>query len=182
MNDTQSLTHGQPFKVGAHTCPQCADLFWPATGLANRAARLGAPMYCGRTCAGLARRLKHPPTETERKAAKKTYDAEYRMRDPEARKAYRAAYHQRTYDPARAAVVRKARIRYHVEYCRQPEYKAWKSEYDSGYWAKKAFGEFAEAFRLLKDVEREIAERATKYQIYAANGTLNKAQTRRRSL
>ena len=166
----------------ARKCPICPTVFAPRLAQAKRALNIGAPMYCGRACAGLARRLKHPPTAIERKASKKAYDAEYRLRDIETRKAKKAAYHQRTYDPIAAAAVRKARMPYHVEYCRQPEYKDWKAGYDSRYRANKVFGEFAEAFLLLQDVEREIAARATKYEIYAANGTLNKAQTRRRSL
>ena len=43
----------------------------------------------------------------------------------------------------------------HVEYCRRPEYKAWKHEYDIQKAAEE-FGEFGEAWRLLLDLEKEI--------------------------
>jgi hypothetical protein len=35
---------------------------------------------------------------------------------------------------------------------------------------------------LLDDIEHEIAERASKYEIGLTNGTINKAQQRRRAL
>jgi hypothetical protein len=123
-----------------------------------------------------------PLTTAERKEQKAIYDATYRLRDIAARKAKKAAYYQRTHDPAKEAAARKLKMPKHIEYCRQPKYKAWKSEYDKKHLAKKAFGEFAEAALILRDVENEIAARATKYEIYQTNGTLNKAQTRRRAL
>lgn len=69
---------------------------------------------------------------------------------------------------------------YHVEYCRRPEYKVKKREYDLKYRAERQFGEFAEAFMVLSDIEREINDRATRYEIGRDNGTINKAQLRRR--
>lgn len=164
------------------SCPQCGAEFDAKTGSLNRARKIGAPLYCGRVCAGLARRLTSPPTEAERKETKRLYDARRRVEKAEEIKAKKRDYFKRTYDPARAAVERKKKMPRHVEYCRRPEYKAWKREYDKRYLAEKKFGEFAEVALLLQDIEREVEQRATRYEIYRTNGTLNKAQTRRRSL
>lgn len=163
-------------------CKQCSVQFQTETGLVNRAQKIGAPVYCGRKCAGLARRLRNQPTEDERKAAKSEYDRIYRARNAEQRKQQKSEYFQRTYDPVKAAMKRKERSHLHAEYCRRPEYKAWKREYDKHHLAKKKFGEFAEAALLLQEIEREIDTRVTRYEIYRTNGTLNKAQTRRRAL
>lgn len=163
-------------------CPQCREPFEASTGKARRADKKGAPLYCGRACAGLARRNPNPPTEAERKAAKAAYDAKYRALNHEARKAQKAAYYREHRDPEKERAARKARMPKHVEYCRRPEYRAWKSEYDSRYRAQKIFGPFAEAFLLLQDIEREIDSQATRYEVYRANGTLNKALTRKRAL
>lgn len=163
-------------------CPQCQGDFTPSTGHANRAAKLGAPLYCGRACAGLARRRAVPLTDAEAKAAKKAYDAQRRIDLADRIKAEKAARHKRTYDPVKAAVERAKNMARHIEYCRSPEYKAWKSEYDR---RRKfaAFGPFAEAAMLLADLEQEISTRATRYEIYIANGRFTRsAQQRRREL
>jgi hypothetical protein len=162
-------------------CPQCRRVFECDASRYNRAVRLLAPLYCGKACAGLARRTPKPDDET-RRLLKAAYDSEYRERNAEKRRAQKAAWFKRTYDPAKAAVERKARMPRHVEYCRRPEYRAWKAEYDRAYKARLHFGEWADAALLLGDLEREINERATRYEVYQANGTLNKAQTRRRAL
>jgi hypothetical protein len=163
-------------------CPHCTSKFETRSAYVNRAAKAGAPLYCGRVCAGLARRRAVPLTDAERKAAKSAYDAKRRLALAERLKAEKAAYFKRAYDPVKAAVERKARMPKHVEYCRRPEYREWKREYDRKRRANQMFGEFSDAFMLLQDIENEIAARATRYEIYSANGTLNKALQRRRSL
>lgn len=163
-------------------CASCGSLLHKKTGEINRAAKNGRQLYCGRSCAGLARRLKNPPSEAERKEAKRLYDAKYREEKKSEIKIKKRDYFKRTYDPVKAAEDRKKRMPKHVEYCSQPAYKAWKREYDKNYRAKKYFGVFAEAAILLQDIEREIAKQATRYEIYRINGTLNKAQKRKRSL
>lgn len=163
-------------------CPQCGTEFEAKTGALNRAQKIGAPLYCGRECAGLARRLKNPPTEAERKDAKRLYDARRRVEKADEIREKKREYFKRTYDPEKAAKERKLKMPRHVEYCRRPEYKAWKSDYDKRYRTRKEFGEFAEAALMLQDIEREIDQQATRYEIYRANGTLNKALMRRRSL
>lgn len=148
----------------------------------NRASRAGAPIYCTRECAGIARRLKNPPTEAERKAAKAEYDAIYRA-DPTRRarkKALNRARHLATYDPVKAAAERKAKMPRHVEYCRRPEYRAWKSQYDRRHRASKEFGEFWESALLILDLQTEVLSRASRYEIDLQSGTINKKQQRRR--
>lgn len=166
-------------------CPQCHTLFVTKTAYFNRATKIGAPLYCGKVCAGLARRRKNPPTAEERRIAKAAYDLERRNGAQRAeilakKRSHYYANHERI--STQLAAYRAAHMDRHVEYCRQPEYRAWKSVYDRRRRAEKDFGEFSEAALLLADVEREIAERASKYEIYLTNGTINKAQQRRRAL
>lgn len=167
------------------TCPQCHNFFDAEVGRVNRAAKIGAPLYCGRVCMGLARRLKNPPTDEQHRAAKSAYDAKRRngpKREEILAKKREHYYSNHERINAALAEYRKSHMDRHVEYCRQPEYRAKKSVYDRRRRATMNFGEFAEAAFLLDDIEREIAERASKYEIYLTNGTLNKAQQRRRAL
>jgi hypothetical protein len=88
-------------------------------------------------------------------------------------------YHQRTYDPKKAAVARKKTMKRHVEYCRQPWYKAWKREYDIRHQASK-FGAYADAYRLTVELKREIKRRFNHEEIKYEEGSRNKAQQRER--
>lgn len=162
------------------TCPHCRLLFFATAARVNRALKIGAPLYCGIKCAGAARRVEK--TVTERKDAKRLYDAHRRAEKADEIRAAKREYHRRTYDPTKAALERKKRAPFHAEYCRSPEYRAYKREYDRHHRAQKLFGEFGEAAMLLQDVEHEIDQRATRYEIYMANGTINKSQSRRRSI
>jgi hypothetical protein len=148
------------------------------TGAVNRARSKGAPVYCGKACSGLARRIER--TKSEKVAIKAAYDAEYRAKNRGMLKSKKHAHYKATYDPAEAAEKRKARMPYHVEYCRRPEYREWKAQYDQKYRAGKWFGDFGEAAIILNQLEAEIATRASRTDIYRANGILNKHQTRRR--
>ena len=111
---------------------------------------------------------------------KAAYDARRRAELCDRLKAEKAAYHKRTYDPAKAAEQRKARMPRHVEYCRRPEYRNWKVEYDRKYRAQKDFGDFAEVALVLRDIEAEVGARVTRTEVYRQNGTLNKWIQRRR--
>lgn len=163
-------------------CAQCKAMFERAASHVNRSRAIGAPLYCSMKCAGLARRLKNPQTDAERRAAKKAYDVAYRAKNLLDITAKKIEYFQRTYDPAKAAIERKARMPKHVEYCRQPEYVAYKAQYDAQYRAKE-YGQFADAYRLLLDLEKEIRRQATKYERYVAKGYYTRnAQKRRREL
>lgn len=159
-------------------CARCGVFAFKESGAVNRARKIGAPLYCGRMCAGLARRQDR--TKAEKVAAKRLYDMEYRRKNRALLKIKKAAYHQATYDPATAAKVRKANMARHVAYCQRPEYKEWKQKYDAAYRAKRLFGPFWESALLLLQLDSEILSRATRYEIALANGTLNKALLRRR--
>ena len=165
----------------SYACAWCGQDASRERGAINRAKRQGMALYCGRTCSGLGRRNPNPPTDAERRAAKADYDRQYRERDREAKAAKRAAYYQRTRDVEKERAYRKANMARHVEYCRRPDYVAWKREYDRSYRAKKDFGEFWESGLLLLDLHAEITARASRAEIYAANGTAAKTQQRKRA-
>jgi hypothetical protein len=163
-------------------CAHCGKPVQQRAEAIRRALREGKPLYCDRACAGLARRRKVPITPEEAKAAKAEYDRQRRERLAAEIKAYKAEHHKRTYDPVKAAEVRKARMPQHVEYCRRPEYKVKKAEYDKRK-RFEAYGPFADAAMLLDQIEQEISTRATRYEIYIANGRFTRsAQQRRREL
>lgn len=158
-------------------CPHCRKTKDKPAGAVNRARAIGAPIYCGRRCAGLGRR-KHK-TKAQKVEEKRLYDEAYRVKNREMLKAKKAQRHKLTYDPVKAAKVRKKRMPYHVQYCRRPEYVRWKREYDRQYRAKE-FGPFAEAYLLTVDLNREVKNRSSNYEIRQQNGTGNKTQKRRR--
>lgn len=95
-------------------------------------------------------------------------------------KAKHAAYYQRTHDPVKEAAIRKARMHLHVQYCRQPWYKAWKKNYDAKYRAKAHAGEYWESFMLAIAIDKEVKSRMSKEELAVAKGYYNKSQTRRR--
>lgn len=160
-------------------CTACGTWRLKENGEITRARKAGLNLYCNRTCAGVGRR-KEPITEAEQKAAKRQYDIEYRAKNADRLKAEKAERFRRTYDPAKAAVERRARMPRHIEYCRQPEYRKWKADYDRKFRAQKQFGPFAEAFLVLQDLQTEVLSRASRYEIDLQNGKLNKATNRRR--
>lgn len=159
-------------------CAQCGLVGEQETGSISRAHKKGAPLYCGRECSGLGRR-KHK-TKEQKIREKATYDAAYRRERVAMLKAKKAAWHKQTYDPVKAAEARKAKIPAHIEYCRRPEYREWKSGYDRKYRAKEQYGEYADAAFLVADIENEALSRATRYEMNLINGKLCKSQKRRR--
>lgn len=144
----------------------------------QRARKVGLNIYCNRRCAGMGRRC--GKTKAQRVAEKAAYDLEYRAKNLASISAKKAAYFKRTYDPVAAAVDRKKRMPRHVEYCRRPEYRAKKTIYDKQHRATKFFGPFAEVAMLTNDLNREIKERASNYEIRRQNETGNKTQNRDR--
>lgn len=159
-------------------CAHCGKRIDKPTGEITRARNAGLHLYCGRRCSGLGRR-KHIPRSVLR-LKKKLYDAEYRKKNLALLKAKKHAHHLRTYDPIKAAIERKKKMPRHVEYCRRPEYKRWKSKYDRRYRAVRNYGPFAEVAMLTTDLNREIKGRMTTYDIKRQNDTTNKVQFRRR--
>ncbi len=159
-------------------CPSCGNITAKPAQAINRSRRIGAPIYCSRECAGIARRCHK--TKAQRIEEKRLYDIEYRRVHQGLLKTKKAERHRRTYDPVKAARERKKRMPRHIEYCRKPKYKRWKSEYDRKYRALKSFGPFAEAFLLLTELDKRISERISDYEARKENGTLAKIQQRRR--
>jgi hypothetical protein len=159
-------------------CASCKRWIEKCTGAVNRARKSGSKLFCDKHCFGLSRR-RHK-THAQKIAEKREYDIAYRRKNITRIKAEKQAWFRRTYDPAKAAKVRKAKMHLHVAYCRQPRYKRWKRKYDTQHRAKKMFGPYAESFLILQKIEKEVASRMSRYDIQLANGTLNKAQLRRR--
>lgn len=160
-------------------CAYCGTLVFKSAGGVNRSRRIGAPVFCGKECSGLARRS--DKTREQRRAEKKEYDAHRRAVLIDQIKAAKRDYHKRTYDPVKAAAERKNRMPRHIEYCRQPEYRAWKREYDRHYRAEKEYGEYGECFLLMQDIRAECLRQMSDYEIRMAKGTFGKSQQRKRS-
>lgn len=158
-------------------CGHCGETASKAAGHVNRARDRGLNLYCNRRCAGFGRRTHK--TKTQKVEEKRLYDAEYRTKNAALLKAKKAARHKATYDPKAAALIRKARMPLHVEYCRRPAYRAKKKVYDSKRRAA-VYGPAAEAFMMLLDLNREIKGRMTNHEIRQANGTFGKRQARAR--
>ncbi|MDE3023574.1 MAG: hypothetical protein KGI54_17275 [Pseudomonadota bacterium] len=163
-------------------CCNCTCEFDILTGHYNRAKKLGMNVYCGRTCAGIAHRK--DISERQRKADKAAYNKARREREhdrinAQKRERYHATKEYRA-DILRAH--RKKRASKHAEYCRRYEYREYKKDYDRKRLAKKNYGEFAEAALICRKVEEILDQQATKYDRRLVNGTLNKAQSRRRAL
>jgi hypothetical protein len=164
--------------VISFTCAHCGRKASRTAGHVNRARARGLNLYCSLECSALGRRTKR--TKAEKIEAKRLYDIEYRAKNLERILQGKHEYHLRTYDPAKAAIKRKKRMPAHVEYCRQPEYRKWKAEYDKKYRASRHFGPFAEAYLTLRQIEIAIRERATDYEVRQEKGTFGKSQQRRR--
>ena len=159
-------------------CQYCGKVVRQSQSSIRRAIREGKSLYCDRACAGMARRI---PVD-QKKEAKRLYDARRRVERAAEISAQRAVYFQRTYDPIKARERRRANMGQHVEYCRQPEYRAYKKDYDRQLRAAE-YGEYAEAYLLLLDLEREIRSRASSYERRKARGYYTRtAQQRRREL
>ena len=159
-------------------CPQCLVTFEAEAGAVNRARKVGSPKYCGRVCSGHARQ-KHK-TADHRRAKKAEYDRARRDKLADRLKREKAEYYQRTKDPVKEAAIRKKRMPKHVEYCRRPEYRAWKKDYDKAFRAKKEFGEFWEAGILALEIRKTCLDLSDDTEIRRQKGTLNKKANRRK--
>lgn len=106
------------------------------------------------------------------KRQKAIYDRKYRKKNAAHLKAIKAAYFRATYDPKEAAIKRKERMPYHVEYCRQKKYKVYKKVYDRKRRAEK-YGPFAEAYEVLKLLQAEIRRQMPdRFERYAQSGRM----------
>lgn len=162
------------------TCPQCGCQVDKRAGEVNRAKAAGRTLYCGRECAGLARRH-DTRTPEQKKADKAAYDTNYRAKNREMLKAKKAAYYAENHDREKERATRQKRMPQHLEYCRRPEYRAKKKVYDRQYRAEKFYGELAEAFVLTLEIRDAALEKAGgDYELRLMKGTLSKSQKRRR--
>jgi len=162
-------------------CSYCGKWASQPNGAVNRAKKNSNRLYCNRTCAGMGRRDQNPPSEADRKKAKSLYDAKRREQLRDVIKAKKHEYFKRTYDPKKAAKARKKRMPYHVEYCRRPEYRAYKREYDRKHLAKKHYGDFADCAIIARELHQEVRSRMSDFDVRTANQTLNKTQRRKRN-
>ncbi len=160
------------------TCAHCGKETEKLAGEVNRARKAGLSIYCDRVCSGLGRR-KHK-SKAEKVEEKRLYDMEYRRKNRAMLKAKKAAYFQATYDPEIARVERRKREAFHAEYCRRPEYREWKREYDRRYRAEKEYGEFADCFLLIMDIRAECLSQSSDYEIRHAKGRVAMTQQRKR--
>ncbi len=167
-------------------CGHCNALLFKPVRDVNRAEKHSAPLFCNKACFGLAHRDPNPPTAEQRRIAKAEYDRQRRADLGEELRAQKRAARLRLLaeNPAlvrqREKANRDANRDRHAEYCRTPEYREWKAQYDRQYLAKKQYGPFAEAALTLRALEEEITCRATRFEIYTERGTLNKTQRRKR--
>jgi hypothetical protein len=159
-------------------CEQCGSDALLEVGAVNRARKGGLRIFCGRKCAGMARRTNK--TKAQKVEEKRLYDIEFRVKNRERIKREKAERFKRTYDPEKARVERRANMARHIEYCRRPEYKEHKRKYDRAYRAKSDYGEFWESFLLVMDIDKEVDSRMTDYEVRQINGTNGKTQKRRR--
>ncbi len=159
-------------------CAYCNNKSEKSSSSVNLAKRINAPIYCSRKCSGLGRR--DTRTKKEKVEAKRLYDQKYRLNNFSIIKSKKQA-HAKTESGRQMQKRNRDKMKnFHLEYCRTPEYRKWKAEYDKKHLANKQYGEFAEAALTLRSLETEITSRITKTEIYANNGTLNKKQSRRR--
>jgi len=155
-------------------CFYCGNDLEITSGALHRANKKGLNVYCNRVCAGLGRRCNK--TNEQKKKEKAEYDRKYRKENKERLKKEKHEWFKLNYDKEKAALTRKENMPRHVEYCRRPEYKKWKKEYDKKYLAKKEFGEFAEAALVLFELEKQLDKKQIKYD----QGLINKTQKRKR--
>ena len=162
------------------TCPVCKQEHEKENGAVTRAKKKGAPIYCGRKCAGIARRTNK--TEAQKKEEKRLYDMQYRENNKEELKVKKAAWFKSWYDPEKAREERKKTMPRHVAYCRQPEYKAWKRDYDRKHRAKRRYGEYWESHLLAMAIRDECLKLETDYSIRYNKGRLSQCQKRKREI
>ncbi len=164
-------------RINCAHCQKPRDLH---AGHVKRSLARGDNLYCSRLCSGLGRRKNK--SKAQKVEEKRLYDMEYRQQNMERITKAKRERHKRTYDPAKEAIKRKAKMPRHVEYCRQPAYRVYKARYDREYRARKEYGEFWECFLLADDIRSEALKRMTDYEIRLSKGTLNKHLQRKRAL
>lgn len=140
-------------------CPQCRQWRPVRVAARNAAKKAGRNIYCSRVCSGLGRRAASPvgPRNPNWKAMKSEYDRKRREIHGERLRAEKREKYK-TWGPLHRDLERerrKKRMPYHVQYCRQPEYRKYKQCYDQELRAAE-YGEYADAYRLLLQLQKEI--------------------------
>lgn len=162
-------------------CPVCKKDYDKRLAYHNVAIKRNAKEYCSHNCFGVGRKLefdKHLKTPEQLKAEKAEYDREFRKKNAERLKKEKADFFQKDYkaNPEKYKAIRQKRMPQHVEYCRQPEYKAKKVEYDKEHRAKKNYGEYWEAHLLTDKIASLIDNREIKQQQGLTNKTKKRKQ------
>lgn len=151
-------------------CAWCHRAFLKDAGGYNRAKRIDSPLYCTKRCAGLGRRKNR--SAKERKRLKAEYDRNRRERLHDRLKAEKKAAYA-IWGPQhrdKEREYRKKTMPRHVEYCRQPEYRAYKAEYDHQRKLSR-FGSFVEAYQVLEELKKEIKKQMPdRFERYAQSG------------
>ncbi len=169
-------------------CCACGNDALRTSSEVNRAAKVGAPVYCNRTCAGLARRGE-VRTDAERKQIKSDYDRQRRTDLHDQLKAEkRAAYEAKKAADIEAVRAQQRKQReaqkasgYRDNYLKTDRYKKYKHEYDLRTRSEEWYGEYAEAHRLLVELERLIRQQCPdKYERLKARGYYERANECRR--
>lgn len=157
-------------------CDYCGKEHEKYLGHVNRARSIGANLYCDHKCMGLARR--QYLSEETKKQEKADYDKQYREKNEKKMKKKREAWFKKDYaaNPEKYRQARKRKQKAHNEYCRQPEYKKWKQEYDKKFRAKKIYGKLWESAIALNELAKIVDNRKAK----AEQKCITKSQNRKR--
>ncbi len=163
--------------------PACAKPFMKENGAIKVARDKGANLYCCHLCARAVRKLYR--AEEERRRLKAEYDRTYRAANLQKRKAYAAERHKRTYDPQKARLERSKNMTRHIEYCRSSKNREYKKRYDNARVGEKEYADYAEAYKLLLQLERAIRKLfPSKYERLKARGyySYERVQERKRNV
>ena len=155
-------------------CQYCGKVFEKYIGYYNRAKEIGAPLYCDKKCAGFGRRK----TIEEKKRLKQEYDQKRMDRHQLWFLLWRAFEFRVVYEenPEKYRKERQRRMKAHIEYCRNPEYRKKKKVYDQQRRAKIQYGDYSEAAIALYQLASIVDNRKAKRD----QDNINKSKKRRR--
>lgn len=143
-------------------CPYCGKKVDLPENRVNRAKRDGLNIYCSRRCSGFGRRVHK--SKAQKASEKAEYDRKYRKDNRDwilFRKAFDFVWDYQA-NPEKYRAIRRQRREIHNEYCRQPQYRRYKKQYDEKYRANKLYGEFGECFLLVKKIDSIIDKRMSR--------------------
>ena len=90
------------------------------------------------------------------KEEKRLYDIEYRRKNKKLIAEKKQIYCETVAGRVCQKKSREKRKGNHLEYCRQPEYRKYKSKFDKVYLAKKKYGEFWECMLIVNEIHKKI--------------------------